>query len=79
MLQASEALVERAKEIAADLLEANPADIVLDTGTGEFSVAGTPAAARSRSGSKLTSRRRGRRSPLVSTCPWSRSTGTPAR
>ncbi|MEO0493817.1 MAG: xanthine dehydrogenase family protein molybdopterin-binding subunit [Actinomycetota bacterium] len=40
--QATEAVVERAKEIAADVLEANPADIVLDTGTGEFSVTGSP-------------------------------------
>ncbi len=40
--QASEAVVERAKQIAATLLEANPADIVLDTDTGRFSVAGTP-------------------------------------
>ena len=39
---AGEALVEQAKEIAADLLEASPADIVLDTETGRFSVAGTP-------------------------------------
>lgn len=40
---ASEAMVERAKEIAADVLEANPADVVLDTESGRFSVAGTPA------------------------------------
>ena len=40
--QASEGVVERAKEIAAQILEANPADIVLDTETGRFSVAGTP-------------------------------------
>ncbi len=41
--QASEAAVARAKEIAADLLEANPDDVVLDVGTGEFSVTGTPS------------------------------------
>jgi carbon-monoxide dehydrogenase large subunit len=41
--QASEAIVERAKELAADVLEADPADIVLDTTSGSFSVAGTPA------------------------------------
>ena len=41
--QASEAAVAQAKEIAADLLEANPADVVLDVDSGQFSVAGTPA------------------------------------
>jgi carbon-monoxide dehydrogenase large subunit len=40
--KASEAVVERAKEIAAEILEANPADIVLDNEIGAFSVAGTP-------------------------------------
>lgn len=40
---ASESLVERARQLAADLLEAAVDDIVLDTGTGRFSVAGTPA------------------------------------
>ncbi|MEZ5341412.1 MAG: molybdopterin cofactor-binding domain-containing protein [Acidimicrobiales bacterium] len=44
--QASEAVVETAKGIAAQLLEANPADVVLDTSTGTFSVAGTPAIAK---------------------------------
>jgi len=39
---ASESVVERAKEIAAEILEASPADIVLDTETGLFSVSGTP-------------------------------------
>ncbi|MCB0990873.1 MAG: xanthine dehydrogenase family protein molybdopterin-binding subunit [Acidimicrobiales bacterium] len=41
--EATEAVVEKAKHAAAALLEANPADIVLDTDTGSFSVAGTPA------------------------------------
>ncbi len=41
--EASEAAVARAKEIAADLLEANRDDIVLDVDAGEFSVAGTPS------------------------------------
>jgi carbon-monoxide dehydrogenase large subunit len=41
--QATESVVERAKEIAASMLEANPADIVLDTATASFAVAGTPA------------------------------------
>ncbi|MCP4958852.1 MAG: molybdopterin-dependent oxidoreductase, partial [Actinomycetia bacterium] len=40
--EATEAVVARAKEAAASLLEANPADIVLDTDTAAFSVAGTP-------------------------------------
>ncbi len=45
VLRASESLVERAKQLAADVLEANPDDIVLDTDAGSFSVAGTPAVA----------------------------------
>jgi carbon-monoxide dehydrogenase large subunit len=40
--QASEAVVAEAKEIAATLLEASPADIVLDTVSGSFAVAGSP-------------------------------------
>ncbi len=40
---ASESLIDRAKDVAASLLEANRDDIVLDTASGEFSVAGTPA------------------------------------
>ncbi len=43
--QASEALVEKAKDIAASLLEANPDDITLDVTSGSFHVAGTPAIA----------------------------------
>jgi len=43
VVQASESLIERAKQLAADVLEANPDDIVLDTDAGSFSVAGTPA------------------------------------
>jgi carbon-monoxide dehydrogenase large subunit len=39
---AAEAVVERAKELAADYLEASTADVVLDTGRGAFHVAGTP-------------------------------------
>lgn len=41
--QASEAVVEKARTIAAELLEANPDDIVLDTDSGSFSVTGTPS------------------------------------
>ncbi len=44
---AGEALIERAKEVAAELLEASADDIVLDAATGDFSVAGTPAMTRS--------------------------------
>lgn len=40
-------LVERARERAAELLEANPGDVVIDPGRGVFHVAGTPALARS--------------------------------
>jgi carbon-monoxide dehydrogenase large subunit len=39
--QASEILVERAKEFAADALEANPEDMVLDLDTGSFHVTGS--------------------------------------
>jgi len=40
---ASESLVEMAKEVAATILEASVADIVLDVTAGTFAVAGTPA------------------------------------
>ena len=40
-------LVEKAKSVAARLLEANEADITLDTGRGVFHVAGTPAVSKS--------------------------------
>ncbi len=39
--QASEILVDRAKEFAADALEANPEDMVLDLDTGNFHVTGS--------------------------------------
>ena len=39
-------LVEKAKKVAARLLEANETDVVLDTDRGAFHVAGTPAVAR---------------------------------
>jgi carbon-monoxide dehydrogenase large subunit len=39
-------LVEKAKKVAAKLLEANEADIVLDKDKGAFHVAGTPAVAK---------------------------------
>ena len=38
---AADAVVEQAKEMAADYLEASPADMVLDVGKGRFHVAGT--------------------------------------
>jgi len=40
--QASELLVERAKQLAAQELEASPQDMVLDLQTGRFHVAGAP-------------------------------------
>ncbi len=43
VLQASEAAIALAKDLAADLLEANPDDVVLDTAHGTFAVTGTPA------------------------------------
>ena len=47
MHEASGLVVDKAREVAADLLEAAVEDIVLDTGSGTFSVAGTPSVARS--------------------------------
>jgi carbon-monoxide dehydrogenase large subunit len=44
--QASIELVDRARRLAAELLEANPDDIVLDRAGGRFHVLGTPSAAR---------------------------------
>lgn len=43
---ATEALIAHARDRAAELLEANPDDVVLDTATGRFHVAGTPAIGR---------------------------------
>jgi aerobic carbon-monoxide dehydrogenase large subunit len=45
--QAAEQVVERAKRLAADLLEANPNDIELDKAGRRFHVAGTPSASKS--------------------------------
>lgn len=44
---AGEKLVEKARELVADLLEADPADVVLDSASGVFSVTGSPAITRS--------------------------------
>jgi carbon-monoxide dehydrogenase large subunit len=41
--QAAEELVEKAKELAAEQLEADPRDMVLDLGAGAFHVAGAPS------------------------------------
>jgi carbon-monoxide dehydrogenase large subunit len=41
--QAAEELVEKAKELAAEQLEANPQDMVLELGAGVFHVAGAPS------------------------------------
>ncbi len=41
--EASATLVDQAREVAATLLEADPADITLDTEAGAFHVVGTPA------------------------------------
>ena len=38
-------MVDQARDLAAKLLEADPADVVLDTSTGRFHVAGTSAGA----------------------------------
>ncbi len=45
--QAAVDVVEKAKDLAADLLEASREDIVLDKANGRFHVVGTPAVARS--------------------------------
>lgn len=47
VLQASETAIDMAREAAASMLEASVDDIVLDTESGSFSVAGTPAIAKS--------------------------------
>jgi carbon-monoxide dehydrogenase large subunit len=43
---AAELVVEEARTLAADLLEADPADIVHDPAAGTFAVAGTPVSAK---------------------------------
>ena len=45
--QASEQVLVKARQLAADLLEANPDDVVLDKVDGRFHVAGTPAVGKS--------------------------------
>jgi carbon-monoxide dehydrogenase large subunit len=47
VLHAARGVAEKAKQIAARLLEADVADVVLDTTTGAFHVAGPPAVAKS--------------------------------
>ncbi|HZT65369.1 MAG TPA: xanthine dehydrogenase family protein molybdopterin-binding subunit [Acidimicrobiales bacterium] len=44
--QAAGQVVEKARQLAADLLEASPDDVVLDKAGGRFHVAGTPAVGR---------------------------------
>jgi aerobic carbon-monoxide dehydrogenase large subunit len=45
--EASVSLVEEARKLAAEMLEANVDDVVLDKASGRFHVAGTPTVARS--------------------------------
>ena len=45
--KASIGVVEKAKQVAADALEANPDDVVLDKATGRFTIAGSPTIGRS--------------------------------
>ncbi len=45
--EASGLVADKAREIAAELLEADPADVELDRASGAFHVAGTPAVAKS--------------------------------
>jgi carbon-monoxide dehydrogenase large subunit len=46
VLEATESVVEQARELAANLLEASVDDIVVDTATGTLHVAGTPTASK---------------------------------
>ena len=46
VLRASEQVVDQARQLAAQLLEANPDDVVLDKVGGRFHVVGTPTIAR---------------------------------
>ena len=93
--QASEEVVQRAKQLAAEQLEASPDDMVLDVDTGRFHVAGAPepdaGLARpglpaGRAGAAGRAQRGGRlhrrrspRSRSGRTLPSSRSTPRPAR
>jgi aerobic carbon-monoxide dehydrogenase large subunit len=43
MKQAADRMADEARKVAADLLEASPDDVVLDSENGRFHVAGTPA------------------------------------
>ncbi len=52
-------LVDKAKQLAAQLLEADEADIVLDKDTGSFHVAGTPAVSKSWAELAVASRQQG--------------------
>ncbi len=47
VLRAAELVIDQAKQVAADLLEASIDDVVLDVTSGNFHVAGTPAVGRS--------------------------------
>ncbi|HSS08602.1 MAG TPA: molybdopterin cofactor-binding domain-containing protein, partial [Acidimicrobiales bacterium] len=44
--EAAEQVVDKARQLAAELLEANPDDVVLDKVGGQFHVAGSPTAAK---------------------------------
>ncbi len=45
--RAADRVIEQARRVAAEMLEASPDDVVLDTGNGRFHVAGAPSIARS--------------------------------
>jgi carbon-monoxide dehydrogenase large subunit len=57
--QAAVAVVERARKLLAELLEADPADIVVDAAAGRLHVAGTPSAGRSWAELATVARERG--------------------
>ena len=92
--QVSIEVVDRARSLAAELLEADVDDVVLDKETGAFHVRGTPTMAKSwgdlaerdaartatpRSTSSRTSSRPARRTRSARTSRWCTSTWRPAR
>ena len=65
--QAAIEIVEKAKKVAASLLEADEADVVLDTESGQFHVAGTPAVSKSWSDVAIAARQQGDEMTLKTT------------
>jgi carbon-monoxide dehydrogenase large subunit len=74
MWRAAGAVVERGRELAADLLEADVKDVVLDTDTGQFHVAGTPSISKGWAELAATAEDRGQ--PLAGEGDFSQEGGT---